>query len=153
MAVRIPPAPAPSSSAVTAAMRGNRSSNTRPEIRVRQLLFRLGYRYRTCKGGLPGRPDICFSARQKVIFVHGCFWHQHADTGCPLKTHPRSNLAYWTAKLERNVQRDRRNQKELRRLGWSTLTIWECETGELGSLEKRVEKFLGPTVYGQGRFS
>ena len=125
-------------------MRGNRSQDTRPEMRVRQLLFRMGCRYRLHRQDLPGRPDVCFLSRRKAIFVHGCFWHQHESLACPLKGRPRSNLDYWTAKLERNVERDVSNQARLKDEGWQVLVVWECETTKVQSLERRLRRFVGP---------
>jgi DNA mismatch endonuclease, patch repair protein len=143
--MKIPRAPRPSSAAISAAMRGNRSTGTRPEWIVRSLLFRLGYRYKLHMSELPGKPDVCFPARRKAIFVHGCLWHQHASKHCPLSARPRSNLTYWSAKLDRNRERDIQNKKALSRLGWHVLTIWECDTRHPISLKARVRRFLGST--------
>jgi DNA mismatch endonuclease (patch repair protein) len=141
-AMRVPHAPKAKSSAVAAAMRGNRSLNTRPEMRVRRLLFQMGYRYRLHRRDVPGRPDICFVSRRKVIFVNGCFWHQHSTSNCPLMTRPRTNVGYWSAKLQRNVERDASNRILLRSQGWRDLTVWECETKD-SRLKQRLRRFLG----------
>lgn len=122
-----PPPPKPSSPAVSAAMRGNRRADTRPEMIVRRLLHRMGYRYRLHAQDLPGKPDIVFRGRRIAIRVHGCFWHQHADPACPLAAKPRSNTGYWDAKLARNVARDALQQAALGALGWRAVTVWECE--------------------------
>lgn len=99
-----------------------RSRNTEPEMIARRFLHALGYRYRVSTD-LPGRPDIVFSGRRVAVFVHGCFWHQH---GCDRTVSPSSNRDYWVPKLERNVQRDERVQRELEALGWTSVVIWEC---------------------------
>ena len=106
-------------------MRAIRSSETKPEALLRSGLHRLGFRFRKNERALPGKPDIVFAARKKVIFVHGCFWHQHAD--CAKIKSSRVRTEYWEPKLARNVERDRENVEALRRLGWSTKIIWECE--------------------------
>lgn len=137
----VPPAPPPSSDAVSAAMRGNRRVNTKPELLVRQVLFRLGYRYRLHRADLPGKPDIVFPGRRSVIQVHGCFWHQHP--GCALCATPRANTKYWSAKLARNVTRDRESVKALKALGWRVLVIWECEARKSELIAKRAREFLG----------
>ena len=141
--IRVPKAPPPSSRGVSAVMRGNIGRNTRPEVAVRRLLWRLGYRYRL-HGALPGRPDICFPGRRKLIFVHGCFWHQHPSVRCKLRKHPRTNLDYWRAKLSNNTRRDALILRDLAELGWNTLTVWECETTKDKHLLKRLKSFLGP---------
>src|SRR5579885_1709787 len=89
-----------------------RSINTRPEICVRKMLFRLGYRYRLHARDLPGKPDIVFRRRRKVIFVNGCFWHQHPNSACADARRPKSNVSYWEPKLDRITQRDRRRRLE-----------------------------------------
>lgn len=142
--IRVPRPPAPSSAAVSAVMRGNVGRNTRPELAVRKLLWKLGYRYRLHARALPGTPDICFAGRRKAIFVHGCFWHKHSSARCPLRAQPRSNLSYWKPKLDRNVQRDTANRRALRALGWRCRIIWECEITDLGRLREALIGFLGP---------
>jgi DNA mismatch endonuclease, patch repair protein len=119
-------------------MRRIRSKDTTPEMTIRRLVHSLGYRYRLHQADLPGKPDLVFRSKQKVIFMHGCFWHQHR---C-ITRKPRSNEAYWLPKLARNKVRDIRNKRALRRLGWNYLIIWECEIGNATALEKRIVKFL-----------
>ena len=117
-----------------------RPKDSQPEMRVRRLVFSLGYRYRLHRRDLPGTPDIVFPELRKVIFVHGCFWHQH---DCPRGSRPASNTDFWNAKLSRNVERDRENISALTAGGWSILVIWECETKSLDLLALRIEDFLG----------
>lgn len=124
-------------------MKANRARDTRPELMVRQLLTRLGYRYRLHARDLPGRPDIVFRKRQKLIFVHGCFWHQHDDPDCGLRSHPISNLSYWGPKLARNKSRDAEVEFALRQQGWEVLLIWECEVGATKRLAHTLWRFLG----------
>lgn len=121
-------------------MQAVRSRDTGPEMLVRRLLHRLGYRYRLHRRDLPGRPDIVFSSRRKVIFVHGCFWHSH---GCSKGRLPKSRLDFWRPKLLGNSRRDGRNQEALRALGWTVLVIWQCETTDLEALAQRLRRFLG----------
>lgn len=116
--------------------------DTKPEMQVRRLLHRLGYRYRLHRSELPGKPDIVFGPRRKVIFVHGCFWHRHSDPACRSGGGPKSNADYWQAKFDRNVARDDLNIRRLQELGWSVEVIWECETKNLISLTKRLAEFL-----------
>ena len=123
-------------------MRRIRSKDTKPELIVRSLVHRLGYRYRLHRRDLPGKPDLVFGPRRKIIFVHGCFWHQHQDPKCLDGRSPRSNTGYWSEKLARNVQRDRKRESELRELGWEILVIWECQTSDLDTLTKRLREFL-----------
>ena len=108
-------------------MSGIRSKGMKPEMTVRRQLHSMGYRYRLHRRDLPGKPDLVFPARRKIIFVHGCFWHQHADPACRIARRPKSNREYWMPKLERNVARDAENRARLRELGWKVHVIWECE--------------------------
>ncbi len=119
-----------------------RSRDTKPEMRVRRLVHSMGYRYRLHARDLPGRPDLVFRPRRKVIFVHGCFWHQHV--GCSRSGIPKSpeRRSYWKTKLTGNVLRDRRNEDALRTLDWSFLLVWECETKELDQLAEKIKAFL-----------
>lgn len=117
-----------------------RSKGSKPEMAVRRLVHGLGYRYRLHGKGIPGRPDLVFRSRRKVIFVHGCFWHRHPR--CKLTRLPKSRLDFWKPKLERNRARDREVQKELRDAGWSLLVIWECEVGDVEDLTARIHSFL-----------
>ena len=107
-------------------MRRVRTRDTGPELIVRKLLHANGYRYRLHPKGLPGRPDVVFRSRRKVIFVHGCFWHGHP--GCKRATFPKTRASFWKNKLEAKRRRDAKVGAELRRMGWSTLVVWECET-------------------------
>lgn len=121
-----------------------RSTNTKPELWVRSTLHRAGYRFRVHGRGLPGKPDIVFSAKRKVIFVHGCFWHQHESPTCRDSRRPRSNGSYWNAKLEKNVERDARNAQQLKELGWEVLTVWECELQSREAFRDKLMSFIGP---------
>ena len=116
------------------------SRDTRPELAVRRLMHRLGYRYRLHRRDLPGTPDICFPARKKAIFVHGCFWHRH--DGCSRTTTPKTRTSFWEAKFHKNIVRDRINTTNLRVLGWDAMVIWECETNDLESLTPRLLEFI-----------
>lgn len=126
-------------------MRAIRSKDTKPEMYVRRLLHSLGYRFRLHVKGLPGSPDIVFSARRKVMFIHGCFWHQHPSVHCRSSSKPKSNTGYWDKKLERNIERDIQNQADLDSLGWEYLVLWECELNDVEVLQERLVSFLGPT--------
>lgn len=123
-------------------MKANKKRHSKPELLVRRMLHSLGYRYRLYARDIPGNPDIVFHRRRKVIFVHGCFWHQHQDARCPLQTHPKSNVHYWKPKLLRNRQRDRINQKRIIAMGWDLLIVWECELVDAPSLRRRLKHFL-----------
>lgn len=123
-------------------MRRIRSKGMEPELRIRRLLFLLGYRYRLHGKTLPGRPDIVFPSRRKVVFVHGCFWHQHKNDSCRITRLPKSNLAYWLPKLRRNVDRDAAHQVELKKSGWKSLVIWECELDDIDSVTKKLKRFM-----------
>lgn len=114
--------------------------NTKPEILVRSLLHRMGYRFRIHKKDLPGRPDICLPKHKKVIFVHGCFWHGHEN--CPRSKRPTTNVEFWNKKIDGNIERDKENIKELRRLGWQTLTIWTCEIKNQEELKNKLISFI-----------
>src|SRR5260221_5899097 len=116
-------------------MRRIRSVNTKPEMAVRKAAFGLGFRYRLHEKHLPGRPDLVFPSKRKVIFVNGCFWHQHAR--CHLQSMPSRNLTYWMSKFERTKVRDRKNRIDLRRLRWKYPVIWECEIRDGERLESR----------------
>jgi len=109
---------------------------------VRRAVHSLGYRYRLHAKDLPGKPDLVFRKRRKVIFVHGCFWHQHDDKKCLDAKRPKSNTGYWNPKLTRNIERDRANQARLLSAGWESLIIWDCDTANLEQLTKRISKFL-----------
>ena len=102
-----------------------RQRDTRPEILLRQALHRSGLRFRLHRRDLPGTPDIVLPGRRTVIFVHGCFWHRHE--GCRRSTLPATKTEFWTDKFFKNVERDRRVQASLRRLGWRVFVVWECQ--------------------------
>jgi DNA mismatch endonuclease (patch repair protein) len=140
---KLPSPPRPTSAAVTATMRGNRSRDTRPELAVRRLLFGLGYRYRLHRRDIPGCPDIVFPVRRKLVFVHGCFWHQHLSKSCPLWAQPKSNLHYWEPKLRRNRERDRVVNRQLKATDWKVTVVWECQTKNHLLLARRLSGFLG----------
>jgi DNA mismatch endonuclease (patch repair protein) len=117
-----------------------RSANTAPELLVRSLLHRLGYRFRTHAKKLPGRPDIVLKKHRAVILVHGCYWHRHV--GCELAYTPKSRLNFWMSKFKQNVERDKRTQRALRRDGWRVIVVWECETACYDKLRKRLVRML-----------
>lgn len=117
-----------------------RSKDTRPEMVVRSIVYRLGFRYRLHQRDIPGSPDLVFRGRKKVIFVHGCFWHGH-DCAAGRNV-PSSRIDYWQSKLGRNRERDARNEEALRELGWGYLIIWECETKDPESLRTKISCFL-----------
>lgn len=114
----------------------------KPEMEVRRLVHGMGYRYRLHRKDLPGKPDLVFGPRKKVIFVHGCFWHQHGAKNCKISRIPKSNLEYWGPKLERNKQRDKESLKKLRAYGWTPIVVWECQTKDVKKLSARLWKFL-----------
>src|ERR1700733_2096448 len=116
-----------------------RSQNTNPELTLRKLIHCLGYRFRLHRNDLPGRPDLVFPSRRKVIFVHGCFWHQHPE--CREGRVPGSRLEYWGPKLSRNRQRDADAQAALIGKGWRYLVVWECELKNATAALKRVKRF------------
>lgn len=120
-----------------------RSINTTPEIKVRKLLYKLGYRFRLHYSYLPGKPDIILPKYKTIIFVNGCFWH-----GCPTCKHaqirPRTNKDYWNKKLDRNIERDKENIIALQKMGWKVLVVWECETKKRNTdaLIQKLKAFL-----------
>jgi len=117
-----------------------KSRNTRPEIIVRSIVHRLGFRFRLHSSNLPGKPDLVLSRHKKIILVNGCFWHMHdCKRG---KVTPATNPAYWKQKRLRNVERDKMNQFSYRKNGWATLIIWECEVKDIVQLTKRLTNFL-----------
>lgn len=120
-----------------------RSVDTKPELRVRRLVHALGYRYRLHRSDLPGKPDLVFPARRKVILVHGCFWHAHPDPTCKLARAPKSRLEFWGPKLARNRARDIEVEARLTESGWNVLTLWECELRDGEAVAARVRDFLG----------
>lgn len=124
-------------------MRAIRDRDTAPELIVRQMAHQMGYRYRLHVKSLPGKPDLVFPSRMKVIFVHGCFWHQHPKKKCTDARLPRSNLKYWLPKLARNVARDAEHIKSLKANCWKILVIWDCETKRIRKLTACLRRFLG----------
>src|ERR1700722_2061996 len=117
-----------------------RGRDTKPELLVRRLVHRCGFRYRLHRKMLPGKPDLFYESRKKVIFVHGCFWHRHP--GCALARLPKSNLAFWLPKLNGNWERDQRNARLLRKEGWRVKVVWECQTKRLEQMRRSIERFL-----------
>jgi|GEM_PF-68152 len=113
--------------------------NTGPELIVRKLLYSLGYRYRLHDAALPGKPDIVFHGKRKVIFVHGCFWHGHI--GCKRAGRPASN-PFWDKKIDRNIERDHKNQVDLKNAGWSVLVLWQCELKDRDKLIRTINEFM-----------
>ncbi len=126
----------------SAIMRKVRGKDTTPELRVQALVRKLGLGPSLHRRDLPGNPDLVFTRRRKVIFVHGCFWHGHSCRAG--KNRPSSRRAYWIPKLDRNKARDAANRRRLRRQGWSVLTVWECQLKDATRLESRLAKFLVP---------
>lgn len=124
----------------SANMRAIRSKDMLPELAVRRLVHKLGYRFRLHRKDLPGKPDLVFVSRRKAVFVHGCFWHSH---NCNAAHVPKSNLDYWLPKLQRNQARDSKNVGALTAAGWKSLVVWECETRDEIGLARRLRKFLG----------
>jgi len=116
-----------------------RGKNTSLELKVRSLLHRLGYRYRLHRKDLPGTPDLVFSGRRSVIFIHGCFWHGHS---CARAALPTSNREFWETKIGRNKERDNQAQASLASAGWKVLTVWQCETKDETALRERLVGFL-----------
>jgi DNA mismatch endonuclease (patch repair protein) len=121
-------------------MRRIRSKGMLPELAVRSMVHRMGFRFRLHRKDLPGKPDLVFVLRRRVIFVHGCFWHSHR--GCKIAHKPKTNADYWGPKLKRNQARDAMNIKTLRAAGWKPLVIWECEVKFQEKLEGKLAAFL-----------
>jgi DNA mismatch endonuclease, patch repair protein len=122
-------------------MRAVKGADTGPELTVRRLAHRMGYRFRLHRSDLPGKPDLVFPGRRKVIFVHGCFWHGHS---CARGNRPpKTNSDYWQKKIARNAARDLRNASALEASGWGVAVIWECELKRPVDVRKRLSKFLG----------
>lgn len=119
-----------------------RGRDTKPEMLVRRIVHRMGFRYRLHDRKLPGSPDLVFKSRRKAIFVHGCFWHRHPDPDCRLARMPKSQLDFWRPKLEGNRERDLRNLSELEAIGWQYFIVWECELGHREQLQNKLLVFL-----------
>jgi DNA mismatch endonuclease (patch repair protein) len=117
-----------------------KSKNTSPEITVRHFCHSMGYRFRIHRSDLPGKPDLTFPRLKKVIFVHGCFWHSHNCSRGSVK--PKSNSAYWKIKREKTIIRDKKYLKEIEKLDWKYLIVWECETKNVNKLKKSLKDFL-----------
>lgn len=117
-----------------------RSGNTLPELIVRSIVHKMGYRYRLHRRDLPGKPDLVFPSRNKVIFVHGCFWHMHDCRYGTVK--PKTNTDYWQPKRLSNVERDKRHIAELENAGWKVLIVWECQTKNAENLKETLSEFL-----------
>jgi DNA mismatch endonuclease (patch repair protein) len=121
-------------------MRRIKGRNTRPEMLVRRLVHGMGFRYRLHVGDLPGKPDLVFVSKKKIIFVHGCFWHQHE--GCRNAQLPKTNQEYWLPKLKATRARDLRNMNVLSGLGWKILLLWECKLKDKELLKRILQRFL-----------
>jgi DNA mismatch endonuclease (patch repair protein) len=117
-----------------------KNKDTEPEMAVRRLIYGMGYRYRLHVSSLPGKPDLVFKGRRKVIFVHGCFWHLHDE--CKSYNLPKSRTDFWMPKLKRNRERDEENIAALEDAGWEVLVIWECQINDLEDVSARVRQFL-----------
>lgn len=124
-------------SAIMARIKGQ---NTKPEILVRKLVHSLGYRFRLHQNKLPGKPDLVLPRHEKIIFVHGCFWHGHA--GCSRATVPSTNISFWQRKIQGNKRRDLSVRRKLRRKGWSILVVWQCQTRSIERLTDRLRCFF-----------
>lgn len=118
--------------------------DTKPEILVRSMIHRMGFRFRLHRKDLPGKPDIVLPKYKKAVFIHGCFWHGHK--GCPRAARPTSNVDFWNRKIDGNIRRDATAQKDLRAMGWKFLVVWQCQIRDLDALQKRLEGFLLPKV-------
>lgn len=116
-----------------------KSKNTKPEMLVRRLIHRMGYRYRLHRSDLPGKPDLVFISKKKIIFINGCFWHGHH---CHLGRIPKSRIEFWTKKINDNKERDIQNIKKLYAMGWSILLLWECKLKNVDNLLEVIKKFL-----------
>ncbi len=121
-------------------MRAVKGQDTRPEMLIRRVVHGMGYRYRLHPKDLPGKPDLVFSSRRKVIFIHGCFWHGHdCKRGARV---PKTNRAYWERKIARNMQRDEKNLLAYKADGWESLVIWECEMKDIDILKDKIRELL-----------
>ena len=130
----------PPSAARSALMSRVRGKDTKPELVVRRVAHAIGYRFRLHRKDLPGRPDLVFPSKRKVIFVHGCFWHRHP--GCRMASTPKTRTAFWKEKFDRNIHRDAVAVEALEGANWKVLVLWECETRDKEGLETRLRQFL-----------
>ena len=119
-----------------------KANDTKPELIVRKVLLKNGYRYRLHSKKVVGKPDIIFEKRKKIIFVHGCFWHRHEN--CKYSTFPKTNKAFWNKKFDDNIKRDETVKKQLLEMGYKVMIIWECQTKDMCSLEAKILEFVDP---------
>lgn len=117
------------------------AKNSKPEVTVRSLLHKMGYRFRLHVSNLPGQPDIVLPKYKSIVFVNGCFWHRHP--GCKYAYMPKSRLDFWTRKFEGNISNDRKVGEELKLLGWKVVTVWECEAKDKERLTERLASEIG----------
>lgn len=117
-----------------------RGKDTKPELKLRSVLHKLGYRFRLHRKDLPGKPDIVLPKYQTAIFVHGCFWHRHE--GCRLAYNPKSRIEFWQRKFEENVKRDKENLLRLKESDWKVIVIWECELKDIENLTRKLTNSL-----------
>ena len=117
-----------------------RNRDTKPELIVRSLLHRKGYRFRLHRKDLPGKPDIVLPRFKKIIFVHGCFWHRHEE--CRYAYSPKSRVSFWQNKFSQNVKRDKEVKEALSQLGWQVHVIWECETKKAQLMERTINEIF-----------
>ncbi len=117
-----------------------KSKNTKPEIKVRSMLHKMGYRFRLHDENLPGKPDIVLKKYKTVIFVHGCFWHRHK--GCKFTYMPKSNINFWEKKFKDNVERFKEVKKLLRKAGWRLVVVWGCQIKNKGNLKEKIRKIF-----------
>ena len=128
-------------------MSGIKNKNTSPEILVRKTLFRLGFRYKINDKSLPGSPDIVLPKYKTIIFVHGCFWHGHAQ--CDKSIIPKTNLDFWKLKIVKNKKRDRKVKSDLRKLGWKLIIVWDCKLKNSKTHELTINKIIRKITYAQ----
>jgi DNA mismatch endonuclease (patch repair protein) len=121
-------------------MSGIKNKNTSPEILVRKAVFKFGFRYKINDKSLPGSPDIVLPKYKTVIFVHGCFWHGHAQ--CNKSITPKTNLDFWKSKIEKNKKRDRKVNSDLKKLGWKIITVWDCKLINIKTHELTIDKII-----------
>jgi len=122
--------------------------DTKPELIVRRLVHGMGYRFRLHVAGLPGKPDMVLARHRKVIFIHGCFWHGHE--GCKRSKRPTTNVEFWNHKIDKNIERDKKNLAALEELGWKSLIVWECQTKKVEPLIEILSNFLCDSLNSKG---